>query len=101
MTLEFDKILQSLYSKGQHDGARRLESKRREINGLIEEILVRNDDKQTGQLRKSMDGLKKRVNEVLKVFKGELDAKYARKMQAMEAQSRDVSDITSARHPLS
>lgn len=28
--------------------------------------------------------MKKRVNEVLKVFKGELDAKHARKMQAME-----------------
>jgi hypothetical protein len=46
-----------------------------------------------------MDGLKKRVNEVLKVFKGELDAKFARKMQAW---GRDASDdIVSTRHPLS
>jgi hypothetical protein len=42
MTLEFDKILQSIYLK--HDPTR-LDSRRKEISGLISEILARTDDR--------------------------------------------------------
>jgi hypothetical protein len=42
MTLEFDKILQSIYLKKE---PQRLDTRRREINGLINDILARNDDR--------------------------------------------------------
>jgi len=45
-----------------------------------------------------MDLLKRRLNEILKVFKAELDAKFARKLEALQ---NDNSDITSTRQPLS
>jgi hypothetical protein len=45
MTLEYDKILQSIYSKNQGGSQARLEAKRKEINQLMNEILQRNDDR--------------------------------------------------------
>lgn len=78
MTLEFDKILQSIYLKKE---PQRLDSRRREINGLINDILARNDDRRDQQMRQSMDSLKKKINQTLKVFKDELDSKFNKKMQ--------------------
>ena len=78
MTLEFDKILQSIYLKKE---PQRLDGRRREINGLINDILARNDDRRDQQMRQSMDSLKKKINQTLKVFKEELDSKFNKKMQ--------------------
>ena len=78
MTLEFDKILQSIYLKKE---PQRLDTRRREINGLINDILARNDDRRDQQMRQSMDALKKKINQTLKVFKDELDSKFNKKMQ--------------------
>lgn len=113
MTLEFDKILQSIYLKKE---PQRLDGRRREINGLINDILARNDDRRDQQMRQSMDSLKKKINQTLKVFKEELDSKFNKKMQIAlqqnqqqqpseqkHQQSRDISDIvsTSCKHPFS
>ena len=78
MTLEFDKILQSIYLKKE---PQRLDGRRREINGLINDILARNDDRRDQQMRQSMEALKKKINQTLKVFKDELDSKFNKKMQ--------------------
>ena len=42
MTLEYDKILQSIYMKKDQG---KLEKRRRDINALVGEILARNDDR--------------------------------------------------------
>ena len=89
-----------------------MEGRRREINGLISDILARNDDTREQQMRSSMDALKKKINQTLKVFKEELDSKFNKKMQIVmqqqpseqkHQQSRDISDIvsTSCKHPFS
>lgn len=53
--------------------------KRSEINNLIADILSRNDDRKEKQMRTSLDNLKKKISEVLKVFKVELENKLNKK----------------------
>jgi hypothetical protein len=80
MTLEFDKILQSIYLK---QDPHRLDARRKEISALISEILARTDDRRENQMRLSLDQLKKKINQTLKVFKDELDHKFNKKMHAL------------------
>lgn len=84
MTLEIDKILQSIYLR--HEPLK-LESRRREINALVADILMRNDDPSNQQLKASLDALKKKVSEVLTSFKQELEAKFQKRLDAAVRES--------------
>ena len=53
--------------------------KRNEINKLIADILNRNDDRKDKQMRMSLESLKKKMSELLRVFKSELENKLNKK----------------------
>lgn len=55
----------------------KIEAKRKEVNALIGDILARNDESR--QMRASLDSFKRKISEVLRLFKVELEAKMRRK----------------------
>jgi hypothetical protein len=57
--------------------------KRNQINKHIAEILNRNDDRKDRQMRSSLENLKKKVSEILKVFKTELENKLNKKQDQL------------------
>eukprot|EP00347_Sterkiella_histriomuscorum_P011245 403373188 len=104
MVLEFDKILQSIYFKAQQNQNQiDLDRKRNEINKLIADILNRNDCRKDKQMRLSLENLKKKISETLKVFKAELENKLNKKQDQMVKEQvlkerlrlHNISDIVS------
>ena len=78
---EFEKILMSLRMKSQNLSQDELNSKRNEINKQIQRILYHNKDY---TLKKSMDNIKKKISEVLKLFKESLEEKSSNKIKDLE-----------------
>jgi hypothetical protein len=56
---------------------------------------MRTDDRRERQMKQSLEGVKRKINELLKVFKGELDRKFDKKIKEMS------SEVNSTRHPFS
>ena len=85
LTLEFDKILQSIYFKSSNNNTSQqtLDMRRNEINKLIADILARNDDRKEKQMRLSLENIKKKISELLKVFKSELENKLNKKQDQL------------------
>ena len=60
-----------------------LNSKRTEINGLIKDIIARNEDKKgERQLKKSFECLKHKLSEVLAALKAQQDQRTKQKVQS-------------------
>jgi hypothetical protein len=62
-----------------------LERKRKEINSIIGDILNRNDDKKESQMKHSLENLKKKVTEILRLFKDEVENKMKRSLKQEES----------------
>lgn len=58
--------------------------KRQEINSIIADILNRNDDRKQKQMKDSLDSIKARITEVLKVFKNEVEKKHEKNMLSFQ-----------------
>lgn len=70
MRLEFEKVIKSIRNKDEETDLRK------KANGLIADVLSKND----GQMKSSLDLLKKNLSETLRAFKGQLDAKFERRL---------------------
>ena len=107
LILEFDKILHSIYHKsvnGTGGTQAELEAKRSQINKVIADILIRNDDRKDYQMKQSLEAIKKKISEVLRVFKAELESKLNRKQdqvvrekveERLRSAAQNISDIVS------
>ena len=58
-----------------------LNSKRNDINKLIQKVLYQNKD---SNLKKSMDSIKKKISDVLKLFKESLEDKSNKRIKELE-----------------
>jgi len=61
------------------------------VNGMIADILQKNE----GQMKCSLELLKKSLSEVLKKFKHELDAKFQRQLREELAKQQSFSEQAS------
>lgn len=61
-----------------------INNKRQEINSIIADILNRNDDRKQKQMKDSLDSIKARITEVLKVFKNEVEKKHEKNMLSFQ-----------------
>jgi hypothetical protein len=83
LNYEFEKILLSLRMKSQNLSQDELNSKRNDINKQIQKLLYHNKE---FTLKKSIDNIKKKISEVLKLFKESLEDKSNKKIQELEKQ---------------
>ena len=71
----------SLRMKSKNLSQDELNSKRNDINKLIQKVLYQNKD---SNLKKSMDSIKKKISDVLKLFKESLEDKSNKRIKELE-----------------
>ena len=87
MNYEFEKILMSLRMKSKNLSQDELNSKRNDINKLIQKVLYQNKD---FNLKKSMDNIKKKISDVLKLFKESLEDKSNKRIKELERKVEEL-----------
>ena len=79
--MEFDKIILCLKMKGRNQTQEELDKKRGQINKMIQKILYQHKNL---NLKTSMDVIKKKISNVLQLFKESLEDKSSKKIQELE-----------------
>ena len=81
LNMEFDKIILCLKMKGRNQTQEELDRKRGQINKMIQKILYQHKNL---NLKTSMDVIKKKISNVLQLFKESLEEKSNKKIQELE-----------------
>lgn len=81
LNMEFDKIILCLKMKGRNQTQEELDKKRGQINKMIQKILYQHKNL---NLKTSMDVIKKKISNVLQLFKESLEEKSNKKIQELE-----------------
>ena len=87
LNYEFEKILMSLRMKSKNLSQDELNSKRNDINKLIQKVLYQNKE---FNLKKSMDNIKKKISDVLKLFKESLEDKSNKRIKELERKVEEL-----------
>ena len=86
LNMEFDKIILCLKMKGRNQTQEELDKKRGQINKMIQKILYQHKNL---NLKISMDVIKKKISNVLQLFKESLEEKSSKKIQELESKLED------------
>lgn len=95
LNYEFEKILLSLRMKSQNMSQDQLNDKRNQINRQIQKLLLNNRHQ---ALKKAMDHVKKKISDVLKLFKDSLEEKNKRKVMELEKKVENMTVQLKAKH---
>jgi hypothetical protein len=86
LNMEFDKILLCLKMKIQNFSQEELDKRRGHINKQIQKILYQHKDL---NLKASMDVAKKKISNVLQLFKESIEDKSNKKIEELEEKLKD------------
>ena len=95
LNYEFEKILLSLRMKSQNMSQDQLNEKRNQINRQIQKLLFNNRHQ---SLKKAMDHVKKKISDVLKLFKDSLEEKNRKKVMELEKRVEQLAVELKLKH---